>query len=49
MSARPPAIPDVVLVSRASQLRWVRILGQLVTMQVLITRDQMHSVGRGKR
>lgn len=49
MSAFPPTIPDVLLVSRAAQLRWVRILGQLVTMQVLITRDKLHSVGRGKR
>jgi hypothetical protein len=49
MSACPPTIPDAVLVSRAAQLRWVRILGQLVTMQVLATRDKLHCVGRGKR
>lgn len=49
MSACPPRIPDVVLVSRAAQLRWVRVLGQLVTMQTQISRDKLHAVGRGKQ
>lgn len=44
-----PPLNDEQLASRAAELCWVNILRQLVTMQMQITRDKVHCVGRGKQ
>lgn len=44
----PPADAAMCAVY-AADLRWLQILRQLVTMQMQITRDKVHCVGRGKR
>lgn len=44
-----PPLDGEQLVSSAAEMVWVNILRQLVTMQMQITRDKVHCVGRGKR